>query len=48
MNNGGCDANAVCSHESTTNACKCTCKTGFTNTGTGSNVVCTGKVRDEY
>ena len=41
VNNGGCDTNAVCSHDTTTNAVKCTCKTGYTNTGTGSTVVCT-------
>lgn len=42
VKNGGCDPNAVCSHEQTTNAVKCTCKTGYTNTGSDSNVVCTG------
>ena len=42
VNNGGCDPNALCSHDSTSNAVICTCKTGYTNTGTGSNVVCTG------
>lgn len=42
VNNGGCDPNAVCSHEETTNAVKCTCKTGYTNVGTGSTVVCKG------
>ncbi|CAF3718297.1 unnamed protein product [Rotaria socialis] len=40
-NHGGCDANADCSHDATTNAVVCTCKTGYTNTGSGSNVVCT-------
>ena len=49
VNNGGCDPNAACSHDSTTNAVKCTCKTGYTNTGTGSNVVCTGNTcRSEW
>lgn len=43
VNNGGCDENAVCSHDATTNAVKCTCKTGYTNTGSASNVTCTGK-----
>lgn len=42
VNNGGCGANAICSHDSTTNACKCTCKTGYTNTGSDPSVVCTG------
>lgn len=41
--NGGCDTNAVCSHDATTNACKCTCKTGYTNVGSGTNVVCKGE-----
>ena len=42
IDNGGCDAYAICSHSNATNAVICTCKTGFTNTGTGSNVTCTG------
>lgn len=42
VKNGGCDCNAICSHEPTTNAVKCTCKTGYTNTGSGSSVNCTG------
>lgn len=42
VDNGGCTENSKCSHDSTTNACKCTCKTGYTNTGSDSNVVCTG------
>ena len=42
VNNGGCDVNAICSHESNTNAVKCSCKTGYTFAGTGSNLVCTG------
>ncbi len=42
VNNGGCDANAVCSYDSSCNAMKCTCKTGYTNAGSGSNVVCKG------
>lgn len=45
INNGGCDGNALCSHDATTNACKCTCKTGYTNTGSSSNVICTGKLK---
>lgn len=43
VNNGGCGCTATCSHDSTTFAVRCTCKTGYTNTGTSSNVVCTGK-----
>ena len=43
VNNGGCDKNADCSHESATNAVKCSCKTGYANTANGSNAVCTGK-----
>ena len=45
VNNGGCDANAVCSRDSTTGACRCTCKTGYTNTGTAPSVVCAGRRR---
>ena len=47
VKNGGCDTNAVCSHHSKTNAVKCTCKTGYTNTGSESNVVCTGKTTNK-
>ena len=43
VKNGNCDKNAVCSHDATTNAVLCTCKTGYTNTGSGSNVICTGE-----
>ena len=43
VNNGACDANAVCSHDGTSNAVVCSCKTGYTNTGNSSNVTCTGK-----
>ncbi|CAF2050523.1 unnamed protein product, partial [Rotaria magnacalcarata] len=39
--NGGCAPNAGCSHDNTTNAAMCTCKTGYTNTGVAPNVVCT-------
>ena len=42
VTNGACDANAFCSHDGTSNAVVCTCKTGYTNTGNQSNVVCTG------
>ena len=42
VENGGCDANAVCTHGAKTNAVKCICKTGYTNTGSGPTVVCTG------
>ena len=47
VNNGGCDTNAACSYDSSCNAVKCTCKTGYTNVGTGSNVVCKGKTSIE-
>lgn len=40
MNNGGCGANAQCSHDATTFACKCGCLTGFVNTGSSGSVVC--------
>ena len=40
--NGGCDKDAACSHDQATNAVKCTCKTGYTNTGSESNVTCKG------
>lgn len=43
VNNGGCDVNAICSHHPTTNACRCTCKTGYTNTDSTTNVICTGR-----
>lgn len=43
VNNGDCDSNAICSFDRTANRVKCTCKTGYSNTGTGSSVVCTGK-----
>ena len=46
VNNGGCDVNAICSRDPTTNVAKCTCKSGYINTGSTSNVVCTG-IRDE-
>jgi len=41
VNNGGCDPNATCSHDSTTYACKCTCNVGFVDTGLSGTVVCT-------
>jgi len=41
--NGGCDCNAICSHNPTTFDVVCTCKTGYTNTGSEANVTCTGK-----
>ena len=44
VKNGECDANALCSHHSTSNAVKCTCKTGYSNTGSDSNVICTGEM----
>ena len=43
VSNGGCDPNAICSHETPSNAVTCTCKTGYSDTGNGSNVVCTGE-----
>ena len=44
VKNGGCDANSNCSHESPSNAVICTCKTGYTNTGSAANVTCTGEL----
>jgi hypothetical protein len=29
INNGGCDTNAACAHDPTTNAIECTCNTGY-------------------
>ena len=43
VNNGGCDKNADCSHDKGTFAVVCTCKTGYTNVGTGTTVKCDGK-----
>ena len=43
MNNGGCDQNALCSHDKNTFAVVCTCKTGYTNVGTADAVKCEGK-----
>ncbi len=48
VNNGGCDCDAQCSHDKNTNAVKCTCNPGYTNTGSGSTVSCTGKDADIY
>ncbi|CAF1666947.1 unnamed protein product, partial [Rotaria magnacalcarata] len=31
---------ATCSYDATTNAVKCTCKAGYSNTGSSVNVVC--------
>lgn len=42
VDNGGCHCDALCSHDPTTNAVVCTCKTGYTNTGSATNVTCTG------
>lgn len=42
VNNGGCDANAKCSHDPKTYAVLCTCKPGYVNVGVGSVVVCKG------
>ena len=44
VNEGGCDLNAICSHNTTTNAVICTCKAGYTNSGSQSTVVCKGKI----
>lgn len=43
VKNGGCDVNAACSHQNGSYAVVCTCKTGYTNTGSASTVNCTGK-----
>lgn len=40
VKNGGCDVNAECSHDCTTNEVKCTCKTGYVQNGSGTNVTC--------
>ncbi|CAF4634909.1 unnamed protein product, partial [Rotaria magnacalcarata] len=40
VNNGGCDSNAACSHDASTNAIVCTCKSGYTNVPTGGVVTC--------
>ena len=45
MNNGGCDPNAACSHDSSTNAVKCKCKMGYTDVDSGSAVVCKGNIQ---
>lgn len=44
VNNGGCDPYATCSQDEETNSVKCTCKPGFTNTGTECHVKCEGIV----
>ncbi|CAF2238413.1 unnamed protein product [Rotaria magnacalcarata] len=41
INNGGCDPNAACAHHQSTGAVVCTCKAGYTNSGTVASVVCT-------
>lgn len=43
VKNGGCDVNAICSHDNKTFGIICTCKTGYSNTGSTTNVTCTGK-----
>ena len=43
VNNGNCDENADCSHDTVTFAVICTCKNGYSNTGTNAVVRCTGK-----
>ena len=42
VNNGGCHKNADCSHDKTTFAVVCTCKTGYTNVGGKDRVICEG------
>ena len=42
VNNGGCDANADCSHAAGSDVCMCKCKAGFVNTATTGPVVCKG------
>lgn len=44
VNNGGCEKNAICSHDPKSNEVKCICKRGFTNTGTESVTNCTGMI----
>lgn len=41
-NNGGCDTHANCIWQPFNGTRTCVCKTGYTNTGSESNVVCTG------
>ena len=40
VDDGGCDCNADCSHETLTNEVKCTCNTGYVFDSAGSNAVC--------
>lgn len=48
VKNGGCDVNADCSHNATTNAVVCTCKVGYTDTAPETDkTVCTGN-SDSY
>jgi hypothetical protein len=42
VQNGGCECNSLCSHHPVTNAVKCTCRTGYVNSGTVDKVVCVG------
>ena len=42
VKNGGCDPKAQCLHEGETNAVLCVCKTGYTNTGSTTDVICQG------
>ena len=46
-NNGGCEANAVCSSDDKTAAVTCTCKEGYLTRGTGSGtgVKCISELR---
>ena len=45
-NNGGCEANAVCSTEDKSVVVKCTCKEGYVTRGSGSGteVKCISKM----
>ena len=44
VKNGGCDPNAACSHDSKSNAVRCSCKGGYTNIGCAYTVVCKGMI----
>ena len=47
--NGGCEANAVCSTEDKSVVVKCTCKEGYVTrgSGTGTGVKCISKILDQ-
>lgn len=48
VNNGGCDTNADCSHDSNTNAVVCSCKTGFVSNQNGTSLVCKGTINEIF